>query len=350
VVAHELDLPAGIPADVFATARRVTRAAQNPYDRALMLQNFFRANFTYDLNVPAEDGENAIEAFLRDRRGFCQQFAGTFAVMARMLGLPTRVAVGFTPGVASADGQYHVRDEHAHAWPEVWFAGVGWVAFEPTPGRGAPNAQGYTGVRPQQATDTGGTGTGTGGTTPTTAGTTTATTAPSVKPGVAAHGTRPKASHHTSGVVASATRVLRTWWPLAVLIGLLSLTPAVREARRRQRRAAARTPDARVLLAWKEAGEQLATIGARARPSDTPTEFAHRVGAATVLAPDARAAVADLADRVIEASYSAQSTSEETATGAEGDRSVIARAVSAARPWWQRAARELDPRALVGRD
>ena len=72
--------------------------------------------------------------------------------MLRTLGIPTRVAVGFTSGVPLGDGEYSVLGRNAHAWPEVWFDGIGWVAFEPTPGRGAPNAQSYTGLPPQQDT------------------------------------------------------------------------------------------------------------------------------------------------------------------------------------------------------
>ncbi len=86
------------------------------------------------------------------RRGYCEQFAGTYAAFARSIGLPARVAVGFTPGELT-DGVYVVRGQHAHAWPEVWFEGIGWVPFEPTPGRGAPGAQSYTFVEPQQSTE-----------------------------------------------------------------------------------------------------------------------------------------------------------------------------------------------------
>ncbi len=84
--------------------------------------------------------------FLRIRRGYCEQFSATFAAMARSLGIPARVAIGFTPGELRDDGLYHVYDRHAHAWPEVWFDGFGWISFEPTPGRGEPGAESHTGV------------------------------------------------------------------------------------------------------------------------------------------------------------------------------------------------------------
>ena len=97
-----------------------------PFEKALALQNWFRS-FNYDLDVQYGNSYDAIEAFLRGRSGFCQQFAGTFGVMARYLGLPTRMAVGYTPGDLGSDGLFHVYGRHAHAWPEVWFDGIGWV-------------------------------------------------------------------------------------------------------------------------------------------------------------------------------------------------------------------------------
>ena len=87
-----------------------------------------------------------MQEFLAQRRGYCEQFAGTFAAFARVLGLPSRVAVGFTPGELRDDGRYYVQDKHAHAWPEIYFDGLGWVPFEPTPARGNPAAVQYTGV------------------------------------------------------------------------------------------------------------------------------------------------------------------------------------------------------------
>lgn len=125
----------------------------SPYEQALTLQTYFRETFTYSLDVPSDLGGEATVAFIERRTGYCEQFSSTFALFARMLGIPARVAVGFTPGevIGDRDGRsvYEVRSQHAHAWPELWFDGIGWVLFEPTPGRGAPNA-GYTNVPEQQ--------------------------------------------------------------------------------------------------------------------------------------------------------------------------------------------------------
>lgn len=130
-------------------ARDITAGSATGYQAAMDLQNFFRVNFTYSLDVPAIDGEDAYLDFIERGSGYCEQFASTFAAMARAIGLPARVAIGFTPGESDGQGSYTVRSQHAHAWPEVWFDGLGWLMFEPTPGRGAPD-RGYTGVEPQQ--------------------------------------------------------------------------------------------------------------------------------------------------------------------------------------------------------
>jgi len=143
-------LPLDFSADIRLLADQLTVDADTTYDKALALQNYFLDNFVYTLDVASGHDGNRMENFLfEDRRGYCEQFAGTFAAMARSIGIPSRVAVGFTPG-EFIDGQYVVRGEHYHAWPEVWIDGQ-WVYFEPTPGRGAPRAQQYTGVPQQQA-------------------------------------------------------------------------------------------------------------------------------------------------------------------------------------------------------
>jgi transglutaminase-like putative cysteine protease len=119
------------------------------YSAALALQTWFREEFAYSLDAPPLAGPDAMLEFIERRTGYCEQFAGTFATMMRLLGHPARVAVGFTPGRQIGESTWEVSANHAHAWPEVWFDGIGWLLFEPTPGRGAPNAD-WTGVEPQQ--------------------------------------------------------------------------------------------------------------------------------------------------------------------------------------------------------
>lgn len=146
------EVPPGLPAEVGDLARDLTAEAPDRYRAMLELQRFFRDGFEYSTEVPEGHDGPAILAFLERRSGYCEQFAGTYAAMARTLGIPARVAVGFTPGepVPGEPDLLQVRGRHAHAWPEVHFPGVGWVPFEPTPGRGMPGADAYTGVAPQQ--------------------------------------------------------------------------------------------------------------------------------------------------------------------------------------------------------
>ena len=147
------NLPSNLPSAIRDVAVSVTTGATTPYDQARALQDWFRTNFEYSLTVQRGHSNDAMVNFLSIRKGYCEQFSGTFAAMARSLGLPTRVVVGFTPGQLRADGLYHVAGRDAHAWDEVWFDGYGWILFDPTPGRGAPGAEQHTGAAAaQQAT------------------------------------------------------------------------------------------------------------------------------------------------------------------------------------------------------
>ncbi|WP_157865309.1 transglutaminase TgpA family protein, partial [Streptomyces prasinopilosus] len=133
------ELPDSLPAMVSRTAREVTEGAANAYDRAVMLQEYFtlRGGFEYDTEVDVGSGSEGIARFLRDKEGFCVHFSFAMASMARSLDIPARVAVGFAPGTPQADGTVAVGLRDAHAWPELYFEGVGWTRFEPTPTRGS---------------------------------------------------------------------------------------------------------------------------------------------------------------------------------------------------------------------
>ena len=128
-------------ARVAAQAERVAGGASSPYAAAVALEGWFRRSggFRYEEHPPAVPGLPPLAAFtLETKRGYCQHFAGAMALMLRMLGVPARVAVGFTSGSYDAKhGLWTVSDRNAHAWVEAWFAGYGWLPFDPTPGRGA---------------------------------------------------------------------------------------------------------------------------------------------------------------------------------------------------------------------
>ena len=142
-----LALPDGMPPSIAAEAAQVTAAATSDYGKAVALQEFFRNGaFTYSESAPVDEGYDGtgmevLAKFLDVRSGYCIHFASAMAVMARTLGIPSRVAVGFLPGdkqVATVDGrtQYRVTTQNVHTWPELYFEGIGWTRFEPTPGRG----------------------------------------------------------------------------------------------------------------------------------------------------------------------------------------------------------------------
>lgn len=167
-VTRYLQLPT-LSAAVTDLARQIVAGKTTEYDKALAIQNYLRdpSRFTYNLQYNY-GGPLPLDHFLFvARQGYCQQFAGSFAVLARVVGIPTRLAVGWTWGNEVEPNVYQVSDQLAHTWPEVYFSGVGWVPFEPTPTRGIPGAQDYTSVAPAQAGPTGTTPGGTGTTVPT---------------------------------------------------------------------------------------------------------------------------------------------------------------------------------------
>ena len=135
-LAEDLALPP-LPPVVHTLATTVTAVAHDPFSKTALLENWFRSgSFHYVLTPPpASTGADGLVDFLTTSRvGNCEQFAGAFAVMARSIGLPTRIAVGFTSGTRGRNGSYVVRGVDAHSWPEVYLGPtLGWVSFEPTP-------------------------------------------------------------------------------------------------------------------------------------------------------------------------------------------------------------------------
>ncbi len=127
---------------LFEQARQRTVGAKSAYATVLALESWLRqrGGFRYDERPPLGVEPPLVHFVTSSRAGYCQYFAGAMAVMARFLGIPARVAVGFTSGVYE-DGAWTVTDHNAHAWVEVWFAGYGWVPFDPTPGRGTFSTQ-----------------------------------------------------------------------------------------------------------------------------------------------------------------------------------------------------------------
>jgi hypothetical protein len=145
------DYALGPYAQVRDLARRVAGDAETPYAAVNRTESFLRRRYSYDEAPPyptsLPDGRASpadrpplVDFLMSSRRGFCQHFAGAMAVMLRSLGIPSRVAVGYGTGHYDNERRaWVVLDRDAHSWVEVWFPGRGWLPFDPTPGRSAPN-------------------------------------------------------------------------------------------------------------------------------------------------------------------------------------------------------------------
>src|SRR3954468_4528229 len=126
---------------MYRIATRVVAGAASQYEAVHTIERYLDRNYTYSEKPrPAQYPLNAF--MFRDQYGYCQQFSGAMALMLRMAGIPSRVAAGFAPGSFNRDsGEYRVRDLDAHSWVEVYFNGIGWVTFDPTPAAAPAEAQ-----------------------------------------------------------------------------------------------------------------------------------------------------------------------------------------------------------------
>ncbi len=350
-----LELPPDFSPRISEEAARIVAdaGAESPYEKALALQNYFRdpSLFSYSLDVANGHRVSDLESFLFEVHvGYCEQFSGSYAAMARSIGLPSRVAVGFTPGEWDETIEaYRVTGKHAHAWPEVWIEDVGWLRFEPTPGRGAPGDEAYTGLPEDQE-----------GATPQTSPST--TTAPEVNPGL----TGPDATtipNQQGGVEATTTTVLNPtsnrgettviggaqgvtvariakWLAILSAIALLLVGPLAFASwrSRRRHRAVSHDPGKRIGLAWAESRSALQLMGMSVSDAETPNELVERVHAHR---PNAAVALKPLAATVTNATYAGGVIAEERAVEAEQVPAVLAKQARedvGGSEWWMRHA------------
>jgi transglutaminase-like putative cysteine protease len=332
----------------------VGKSATTPYQEALALQSWFqtRGHFTYSLNAPGGSGPAALKNFLENSKsGYCQQFAFAMAVLARLLGIPSRVAVGYTAGTRTGPGNYEIRTSDAHAWPELYFTGLGWLPWEPTPS-GPAVGQG-TAVPPPYSTATAGA--------PGRGGTTTGGGSPSTSTGNGKTGSQQNQQGHlrlspgttfngrdTADVGANSPLIPLGPKPddaasialtvIAVLLGIglvLLVAPRVIRtltSRRRWRRA--RTDAGRAHAAWQEFLDDLADYGVGHSPGETPRAAVRRVASQLRLPESARQALQRVADLEERASYAREAG---PSGGLPDDlatvRSAVAGAVSRAVRW-----------------
>ena len=208
--------------DLPQLARDITAGSATPFDAAIGLQRWFTSDggFSYSTQIEGGSDEDALATFLEERVGYCEQFAATMALMARSVGIPARVVVGFTQGRLEGN-QWVVRGTDAHAWPELWMGSAGWVRFEPTPGAPTTTTPGYTNSAQS--------------TTGPTAAPTQSSAAPSASDtGVPAQ--VPEDETSAAGGQESGGQGLPVRWILMVIALVLLLAPAgVRLVRRRRR-------------------------------------------------------------------------------------------------------------------
>jgi transglutaminase-like putative cysteine protease len=267
------DLPDDLPQEVQDLAAAVTDRAATSFERALLLEAFFRSSTAFEYDAGASTGHSTLNlaAWLTDpespnyRRGYCEQFATAMAVMARTLGLPSRVVMGFAPGEqVTRNGQdlIVVRARHAHAWVEIYFGGQGWVRFDPTPrGDGInPPTVSELGFDPSlYLPEPGEPGSGSSPSVPT-----------PLRPG---EEFLEPGSDPTLGLPSGTGGIDPSWLGGAALIlALIGLVPFSKAARRRQRRRRVGRGD--LGAAWAEITDRLRDLGYSLDPSRTPRETA----------------------------------------------------------------------------
>jgi transglutaminase-like putative cysteine protease len=265
---HFLELPADLDAGIRSLARQQTTGLQTDFERGLALESYFRTSggFRYSTAVVPGHGATDLAAWLLDpgsdnyRTGYCEQFATSMAVMARALGIPSRVVLGFAPGT-DYDQEIVVRDRDAHAWVELWMPTQGWVRFDPTP-RGDNSSTSAelpfpvaayledvpTVTIPDQPVPTG------------------VTTRPDSTVTVPTGGPGPGAGDGGAGVPPGLV------WAILGGAVLAAALPVVKTLRRRRRLARLDVGD--VAAGWQEIVDRLADLGDGPAPWATPAEIA----------------------------------------------------------------------------
>lgn len=268
-----LALPPAIPKVIAETANKVAGGATSNYEKALLLQGFFRdGDFQYSETAPVDQGFDGtgmtvIAAFLAAKKGYCIHFASAMAVMARSLGIPSRIAVGFLPGTQlpeQVDGRtaFTVTSHNLHAWPELYFEGIGWTRFEPTVGRG--EVPSYADAASPNVP------------TPVNTAAPTPSDSAAAKPSSSA---APLAPEQTKQASASASRAgaIGTWiWLIIALViaAALGLIPAAARAVLRRRRLLGLARGASALTGWREILDTATDLGVGVPDTATPRDAA----------------------------------------------------------------------------
>ena len=258
VLAPMTKLPKDLPEVIRTRAREVTADATTDFAKAVALQDWFRSGggFRYSLQQRSGSGMDLLASFVTDDRvGYCEQFAAAMAAMGRALKIPSRVVVGFLDGTTQPDGRILYTSDERHAWPEMYFSGVGWVRFEPTPSARTGASPAYT----RQV-----------GTTP----------SPSAAPSRAA---TPRSAPRSAAAAEQNAKNDQgwsvPWWPVVTLLVLVLLgaVPALVRAIQRRRRLSGTDPVHLAEGAWAELRATAVDLGLEWPDRGTPRDQARRV-------------------------------------------------------------------------
>jgi transglutaminase-like putative cysteine protease len=317
--------------------------ADTPFGKALAIQDYLRDPkvFRYNLNVPAlSAGGNQLRRFLTEvREGYCEQFAIAMAMMARQVGVPSRVAVGFTSGEVVDNNFLQVTTHDAHAWPELWFPGTGWVPFEPT-----PRADGTVAV-PSYTTPAGRVPSDDTGTTPTPD-----TTGPDTTTNPAGQGPEPTPA--AEGDPLAGTGAGRGWLDrpvvragLAVVLLILAV-PGVKWARNllARRRAGHRPRDA-VAESYAELTTWARDAGIGRRGAETPAAYARRLSGDFDADADP---LVELTGLFEQAEYAPDEPGDDQADEARRLARHARSSLAGRLGWRRRVVATVSPRSLVG--
>jgi len=334
-------------------ADSVVAGAKTAYAKAVALQNWLGqggGGFTYSLKAPTITNAAGLENFLDNTRsGYCQQFAFAMAVLARLVGIPSQVSYGYTSGTPDGKDTWLVTTHDAHAWPELYFQGLGWLRFEPTPagagGQGTATVPSYT----QQSTST-----GPSKTSSTKSGTTKTSGAGHSGKTAGLPNERLENPYADAGG-AAAPRAVRAGlnpWELAglsllALLVLTALAPGCARLmiRHRRWRTGARGGDAELAhTAWRELRDDLMDYRGGYAPSESPRALASRVSAELRLTGPAAAALRRITMAEERARYSARPTDGGTLPR---DATVVRRAIAAAAPRRTRWRARLLPSSVI---
>nr|WP_246414695.1 DUF3488 and transglutaminase-like domain-containing protein [Microbacterium thalassium] len=335
-------LPDGVPAIVGQLARQVTADAFTDYDKLAALQAWFRGtDFRYSLSAPVDagfdgSGAEAIAQFLEVREGYCIHFASAFAMMARELGMPSRIVVGFLPGSSTTeviDGEtvHSITTSRTHSWPEVYFEGIGWVAFEPTNSLGSPTAFSSATSDPLA---------GIPGVTASAQASASATPTAGERP-------QDLGQDQTGSASGPLTASGEGWPPAAVALviaALLTLPAVAREIRRRGRLAQAAEGDAGA--AWALVQDTAIDLGIPVPPAETPRALGERLVARYGAPPEVMGQLVNAIERAAYAPSRAQYWEGDVLPGAA---IAVRAALMAQVPVSRRALAVIAPRSLIVR-